>query len=194
MDFASTDRPRKGTRPMSTHRFQKMLYNIHLKDIQDIERIFEDCKSEEERREKYSELIKEYLPPLLTIVFLKKEFYEFIQTSHHHYDKVVYPKERMRDFSRPGYSHTSRPTTPEELKAHLGDSVDIKIENYNYIYPFCYWKLLELQVHSVGNYFSVDQVIEILLYFPQVNILCPRKFSQRSFSLFHFLAIALTSL
>ena len=186
MDFASTDRPRKGTRPMSTHRFQKMLYNINLKDIQDIERIFEDCKSEEERREKYSELIKEYLPSLLTIVFLKKEFYEFIQTSHHHYEKVVYPKERMRDFSRPGYSDTSRPTTPEELTAQLGDSANTKIENYNYIYPFCYWKLLELQVHSVGNYFSVDQVIEILLYFPQVNIFVHESLVTVRFLRFNF--------
>jgi len=39
-------------------------------------------------------------------------------------------------------------------------------DNYSSVYPLAHVKLLQLQVMIPGKYFTVDQVIEILTFFP----------------------------
>ena len=55
-------------------------------------------------------------PDFITPMYLRQVYLEYTETSYRNYDSVVYPKERMRDFSRPGYKDTSRPTTPNDSK------------------------------------------------------------------------------
>jgi hypothetical protein len=61
-----------------------------------------------------------------------------MDTCHHFYD--IYPEERMRDVSRPTYSATERPNTPEELKlAPAPNRVNLPP-----IYPLAFRKILEV--------------------------------------------------
>lgn len=85
---------------------------------------------------------------------------EYIETCHHYLD--VLPEERMRDVSRPNYSATERPPTPDNLRSGTPPS---RITAH----PICvygYKKLLELQVMMSALYLTVAQLHKILQYFP----------------------------
>lgn len=73
------------------------------------------------------------------------------------------------DFSRPGYSDTSRPTTPSDMKVENKPDADNLM--YADIYPMAYHKLLILQVMLPGYYFSVQQVQELMYMFPETDFL-----------------------
>lgn len=83
-----------------------------------------------------------------------------MDTSHHFWD--IYPEERMRDMSRPGYSATERPVTPEEMKAGPAPNRS----NLPPIFPLAYRKVLELQIMFPSLYLNVQQLKTLLEYFP----------------------------
>ena len=103
------------------------------------------------------------LPDIFSLVYMKNTFREYWETCHH--NSTYYPRERMRDMSRPGYTNTSRPSTPEDMRLeeypdHLPPS------EYGLVYPFAFWKLLLLEIRLPCLYLSVDQVTQLLLLFP----------------------------
>lgn len=166
-DFVSTNRPRQGTRPMSDHRFKKLVrQQIDLDELYRVQKELNECTTQEASNE-ISARVLSNLPNFMTIVSLKTAFFEFVETSHHFYERVVYAPERMRDLSRPNYINTSRPTTPEDMK--IGNAP--KHDTYSPIFPLAYMKLILLQVQLPGNFFSVQQVIDMLFYFPETDYL-----------------------
>lgn len=96
----------------------------------------------------------------LTLNFVKDQFHEYMDTSHRFYD--IYPVERMRDISRINYDPNRTPRTPDDIKLPPPPNRTIM----PLFYPIAYRKLLELQIIMPGLYFSVQQVVEILRYFP----------------------------
>ena len=167
-DFVSSDRCRQGTRPMSDHRFKKLiLQSLNLDELYRTKVAFDVCKNREETDALLAETISK-LPPFFTIVHLKTAYFEFVETSHSIYEKVVYPRERMRDVSRANYIDTSRPTTPVDMDT---GGPKPSLDNYSPIFPMAYSKLIILQVLSPENYFSVQQVMDIMFYFPQKDYL-----------------------
>ena len=69
---------------------------------------------------------------------MKENWSEYMDTCHHFWD--IYPEERMRDMSRPGYSATERPQTPDELKLAPAPNRT----NIPPIFPLAYRKILEV--------------------------------------------------
>jgi hypothetical protein len=70
---------------------------------------------------------------------VKENFSEYLDTCHHFYD--IYPEERMRDVSRPGYSATERPSTPEDMKLASPPNRF----NIPPIFPLAYRKIIEVR-------------------------------------------------
>ncbi len=105
-----------------------------------------------------------------------------MDTCHHYHD--IYPEERMRDVSRPNYSATERPPTPEDMKL----AAPPNRTNLSPIFPLAFKKILEvlmmifsllfdspliililhsqLQIMMSTIYFSVSQLITLLEFFP----------------------------
>ncbi len=75
---------------------------------------------------------------------MKENWTEYMDTCHHFWD--VYPEERMRDMSRPGYSATERPVTPDELKLASAPNR----HNVSPIFPLAYRKILEVSESRVS--------------------------------------------
>jgi hypothetical protein len=91
---------------------------------------------------------------------IRDSYTEYIETCHHYYD--IYPEERMRDVSRPGYNPNERPVTPDDLK--LGPAPNRT--NVSPIYVLAYRKLLELQIMLPSLFISIHQLSSLLEYFP----------------------------
>jgi hypothetical protein len=62
-----------------------------------------------------------------------------MDTCHHFWD--IYPEERMRDMSRPGYSATERPPTPQDMRLEVAPNR----VNLPPIFPLAYRKILEVR-------------------------------------------------
>lgn len=97
----------------------------------------------------------------LTFNVIRDSYTEYIDTCHHYYD--IYPEERMRDVSRPGYNPNERPTTPEDMK--LASPAPSRT-NVSPIYVLAYRKLLELQIMMPNVYITIQQLIMLLECFP----------------------------
>lgn len=98
----------------------------------------------------------------LNTVAVKEQFFEYIHSCHHYTD--IYPEEVQRDVSRMGYNPDPdfRPPTPPEL--HAGDPPPKR--KMPKIYPYAFRKILELQVVMPTIYLTVEQVAEIMAFFP----------------------------
>lgn len=70
---------------------------------------------------------------------MRDQFCEFMDTCHHYHD--IYPEERMRDVSRPNYSATERPPTPEDMKLAPAPNRT----NLSPIFPLAFKKILEVR-------------------------------------------------
>jgi hypothetical protein len=70
-----------------------------------------------------------------------------MDTCHHYHD--IYPEERMRDISRPGYSATERPATPDDMKLAPAPSKT----NVPPIFPLGYKKILEVSCWNTVDEF-----------------------------------------
>jgi hypothetical protein len=63
-----------------------------------------------------------------------------MDTCHHFHD--IYPEERMRDVSRPNFSATERPPTPEDMKLAPAPNRT----NLCPIFPLAFKKILEVSI------------------------------------------------
>lgn len=138
----------------------------------------EEVEEEEEENDddEYFMLIKPQAP--LTMGIVKDQFYENISGCHHHTD--ILGEEIMRDVSRMNYNPDpdARPPTPDVLATGPPPSKRKMPE----IYPYAYRKLLELQVIMPTIYLTVDQVTEIIYYFPPNEGYLRVQFIQSVFS------------
>lgn len=91
---------------------------------------------------------------------VKDHFTEYMETCYHYWD--IYPEERMRDVSRPNYSATERPPTPEAMRNPPAPSKLVM----HPIFPMAYKRLMELQIMMPYLYISVAQLMQLLEYFP----------------------------
>jgi hypothetical protein len=84
-----------------------MLKRMELREVLLYKVEFEKCKGPEEKKKVFEEMMST-IPTFINQVFLRGTYFELFETSHYFYEDVIYGKERMRDFSRPGYSDSSR--------------------------------------------------------------------------------------
>ena len=104
------------------------------------------------------------IPAVLTTGKTREAFCSIMESSHHYFD--WYPRERQRDVSRPGYDpDNSRPSTPEDM-SHDPPLPHHHKSRFSVIFPYAYFKLLQLQIALPNIFLSVSQVMELLHYFP----------------------------
>lgn len=70
---------------------------------------------------------------------IKDHFTEYMETCYHYWD--IYPEERMRDVSRPNYSATERPPTPDAMKSPPAPSKLVM----HPIFPMAYKRVMEVR-------------------------------------------------
>jgi Ca2+-binding EF-hand superfamily protein/Leucine-rich repeat (LRR) protein len=111
------------------------------------------------------ELVKQSaIPDVISSAHIRQYFSNYMESSYHYYD--YYPRERMRDMSRPGYDpNASRPSTPEDMQYDPPAEHRHK-SKFSVIFPFAYYKLLQLQITLPSIYLSVQQVIDLMDLFP----------------------------
>jgi hypothetical protein len=104
----------------------------------------------------------------LTSMLCKEYHVEYIDTCHHFFDML--PVEKQKDFSRAGYlgnlADGELPPTPDRLKRGPPPP-----RFHHDIFPFCFRRLLLLQVQLPSVYLSVRQVLEIIDLLPEVDYL-----------------------
>ena len=126
----------------------------------------ENDESESDNEEEEALIRESKLPIVLNLTKVKEYYFSYIENCHQYCQ--FYPKERMRDVSRPGYSNTSRPTTPTDMQLDLPKHSKT---HPHAIFAFAYWKLLELQVTLPSIYLSVSQVLQLMHLFPSDDYL-----------------------
>lgn len=93
--------------------------------------------------------------------FIKEAYTEYIETCHHYHD--IYPEERVRDATKPADASTlERPVTPEDLSIGAGPSRS----NVSPLFSLGFRKIIEIQIQMPHIFFSVQQIITLLNYFP----------------------------
>ena len=104
----------------------------------------------------------------LTSMLCKEHHVEYIETCHHFFDS--FPVEKQKDFSRATYLGAlpdgERPPTPDRLKRGPPPP-----RNPHDIFPFCFRRLLLLQVQLPSVYLSAQQVLQIIELLPEVDYL-----------------------
>lgn len=157
LDYVSTVRPKVGLWPLSNSRFEA------LKGILELPLIHKRMKDKEWLT---NTPLDQMVHPALTLAVLKEHHIEYMTSCHHYHS--IYPEERQRDVSRENYDPTTRPRTPDSLR-----DVEEKpsITKFHRIYPYAYSRLIELQMALPILYLSTEQVIDILLHFPEENYL-----------------------
>ena len=105
--------------------------------------------------------VASFIEKPLTAIFVKDHFCDIMDTSHHFWD--IYPKEKLRDVSRGTYDLSKPLVTPPQMdiKPHP-DRDEMPV-----YYPYVLKKLLQLSIMLPGIYFSTEQVIQFLQYFPK---------------------------
>ena len=98
-DYASTDRPRAGTKPCNETRFRRMIKRMELRELYLTKTAFDRASSSDEKKQIYQEMMTS-LPHFLNLSVLRGAYYELMETSFYFYDSVVYEKERMRGKNR----------------------------------------------------------------------------------------------
>lgn len=153
LDYVSTRRPRLGILPLSEKRFNGLMQRLQLNTI-----------LEYQKNKNYDEIT---INPVLTLVHLKEYCSEYMLSSHHHHS--IYPVERCRETR---FDPDARPVTPDSLK----DVEFTPTTKMFPIFPYAYTKLLELQLALPTIHLSMQQVIHIMLQFPEDNYLRVQAF------------------
>ena len=106
----------------------------------------------------------------LTTFMVREAYQEYIGTCHHYHD--VLPLEKQKDVSRrtsyiANIPDGQRPPTPERLKR-----ADPPHKTNNHpMFPFCYKRLMMLQVQLPSIYINVKQLMAILELLPPIDYL-----------------------
>ena len=106
----------------------------------------------------------------LTSFMIREAYQEYIGTCHHYHD--ILPIEKQKDVSRrtsyiANLAEGQRPPTPERLKR----AEPPHKTNYHPIFPFCYKRLLLLQVQLPSIFLNVKQLMMILELLPAIDYL-----------------------
>ena len=106
----------------------------------------------------------------LTSFICRETYQEYIGTCHHYLD--ILPVEKQKDISRRStyIAHLpdgERPPTPERLKR----APPPHKTNHHPMFPFCYRRLLLLQVQLPHIYLNVKQLMMILELLPAIDYL-----------------------
>jgi hypothetical protein len=148
LDYVSTARPRQGIECMRDLKFFNFIEELDLKSIRDFI-LKGDTAGSLER-----------VPPCVSIAKAKESLFDFYSSNH--YRVSLYPREIMRDFSRPDYDPNARPDTPDFLK----DKPDYDEMTYPPCFVYCFYKLLQLQLELPRIWISGIQAMEIVNMFP----------------------------
>jgi len=188
-DFVSTTRPREGVIAMSDSRFQQMCSKLRFYEITDF---IHDLRQVHKSGgyEKMKEIVTQHP---FTVVHVKEYYFEYMESCHHYHD--IYPEERVIMESENNKETTKNVRTPsksaggkrkKKKKKQVADNSDSdgdddysdkpkakpSITYIHPVFPTMYKKLLQLQLHMTSCYITVDQVITLLSYFPNLNGTC----------------------
>ena len=185
-DFVSTIRPREGVIAMSDNRFRQMCTKLGFNDIlayiNDLRKLHKSGG--------YKEILVQHP---LTVVHVKEYFFEYMESCYHYHD--VYPEERVimegdsnkemgKNVRTPSKSAGGKRKKKKKKNIIEHDNSDDEddysdkpkskpsITYIHPVFPLMYKKLLQLQLHATSCYITVDQVITLMSYFPNLNGTC----------------------
>lgn len=106
------------------------------------------------------------LPSGMTTGRVKDSYAEFMETCHHYLD--IWPEEKIKDPNNPNRDSPGRPPTPSDVAKRRGPKPHTM--KYHKTFPFAFYKIVQLQIASPTLFLSVNQLIEILSFFPPSNV------------------------
>lgn len=154
-DYVSTSRPVLGVKAMSQERLNYLVQSLELQNLRDLY----------EHRLPINASVLE-LPSSMTMGRVKDAYAEFMETCHHYHD--VWPEEKIKDPNNPNRDCVGRPPTPKDIIARRGPKPHTT--KHHKTYPYALYKLIQLQIAAPTLFLSVDQVIEIMSYFPSSDV------------------------